>query len=363
MADDFQEKTEEATSKKLQDARKKGQVAKSQDLNSTFVLLIALVTLFATSDHFFSHLVQLSKMTFQTLGQDFGSLESVQVWLRNYLLFLAKMLLPLFGMIYIAALAVNFYQVGFEISTESLVPKWNKVNIFNPKNFKKFFDIQAFMRLFFGVSKMSVVGGVATAMVYYVLDDAKMLIFGEVGHLFVFISKNSFYIGIVTTIILFVLAILDMIYQGWKFRRDMKMSKQEVKDERKQVEGDAQTRGRMRQMLQGMIQSSMKTQIPQADVVVANPVHYAVALKYDSGKMAAPVCVGKGMRKMALYIRELAEEAGVPVVVNPPLAQTLHKAVEVGRLVPPEFYQSVAEVLAYVYRMNDKMTEEMESKR
>lgn len=355
MPDDFQEKTEEATPKKIRDARRKGQVAKSQDLNSTIVLLVALGTLYAAANYFFDQITYLTKMTFQNLGAEFGSLETAQQWLREYLFLIAGALGPLFMMIFIAALTVNIYQVGFEISTEPLVPKWTKINIFDPKNYKRFFDIQAVMRLFFGLSKMAAVGLVATFMIFYVLDEAKLLIFGEVTHLFVFISKNSFYIGIVTTLILFFLAIIDMIYQGWKFRKDLKMSKQEIKDERRQVEGDAQTRGRMRQMLQGMLQTSLKDQVPKADVVVANPIHYAVALKYDAEKMAAPVCVGKGMRKMALYIRGLAEEAGVPVVENPPLAQALHKAVEVGRLVPPDFYQSVAEVLAYVYRMNEKM--------
>ena len=355
MADDFQEKTEEATPKKLQDARKKGQVARSQDFTTSFVLFVGMTVLAFTGNFIFERVRRLSEAIFTHLDLSYGTLEDVAFWGERAIQFIFVTLFPMFVGVLIAALSVNVLQVGFLISTEPLTPKGKNLNIFNPSNYKKFFNVQALMRLVMGLSKIAVVGVVCYFVILGSLNDLSRLMMGEVDDMFYFLVWYGFLIGFLTAVILIVLGIIDFIYQRWKFSNDQKMSKQDIKDEHKQAEGDAQIKGRMRSMMQSFSQSRMKERVPESDVVIANPIHFAIAIKYDPEKIAAPFVVAKGARKMALIIKDLAKEHNVPIVENPPLAQALYKAVEVGTVIPPQFYHAIAEVLAYVYRLNQEL--------
>ena len=362
MADDFQEKTEEATPKKLQDARKKGQVARSQDFTTSFVLFVGMTVLAFTGNFIFERVRRLSEAIFTHLDLSYGTLEDVAFWGERAIQFIFVTLFPMFVGVLIAALSVNVLQVGFLISTEPLTPKGKNLNIFNPSNYKKFFNVQALMRLVMGLSKIAVVGVVCYFVILGSLNDLSRLMMGEVDDMFYFLVWYGFLIGFLTAVILIVLGIIDFIYQRWKFSNDQKMSKQDIKDEHKQAEGDAQIKGRMRSMMQSFSQSRMKERVPESDVVIANPIHSAIAIKYDPEKIAAPFVVAKGARKMALIIKDLAKEHNVPIVENPPLAQALYKAVEVGTVIPPQFYHAIAEVLAYVYRLNQELEGVFEKK-
>lgn len=355
MADDFQDKTEEPTHKKLSDARKKGQVAKSQDLTSAVMLLSGMLVLFSSSSYFYNGLVYVFRIVFTHLDHPLSSVDTVGFWFQRGMLYVITLLAPWFLMMLSVAVAVNLYQVGFMISTEGLKPKFQKLNIFNPQNIKKFFDSKTLMRLLFNLSKLSALAFVFYSMIKADMDKIMTLMHARVWDIAVFMAKEVFWIGTVTAILLLILGIFDFSFQKWKFNQDMKMTRQEVKEERKQTEGDAQIKARIRGLMQQFSSARMKANVPESDVIIANPVHYAIAIKYDANKMSAPMCMAKGARKMALLIKEIAEENKVPIVENPPLARALYKVVEVGSLVPPEFYYAVAEVLAYVYRLNQSL--------
>ncbi len=289
------------------------------------------------------------------LTESFDNQEAVIYWFQSGVQFVILVLTPFLLVLFVGALAINFYQVGFEPSTESLVPKWKNLNIADPENYKKFFNLSALMRLVFGISKLSVIGIVSFVIIYAGMKSNSRLMDSTTSVMFVFLFEQAFFIGIYIAGILIVLGIFDFLYQKWKFSNDMKMTKQEVKDERKQTEGDMQMKSKLRSMMQSFIQNRMKSNVQHADVVVANPIHFAVAIKYDAKKMAAPICIAKGARKVAIEIKERAKKYKIPVVENPPLARALYKVVDVGVYVPPDFYHSVAEVLAFVYRMNQEV--------
>lgn len=355
MADELQDKTEEATPKKLSDARKKGQVSKSQDLTTSVVLIGGMLILLVFSSMIFQMLSSLFAGIFRNLGQPFASFSSVVFWFKQGLFFLVTLLAPIFIVVFVLASMINVYQVNLVFSHHPLIPKWENINIFNVKKFKKFFELQAIMRLLFGLLKLSVVGFVCYFVILSLLSDISELIYANPKELLFFLSKNAFFIGLTISTILIVLGIIDFTYQKWKFSRDQKMTKQEVKEERKQTEGDVHVKSKMRSMMQLFTQSRMKANVPKSDVVIANPIHYAIAIKYDPEVMSAPVCLAKGARKMALAIKEIARESEIPIVENPLLARGLYKAVNIGEFIPSNFYYAIAEVLAYVYRLNEKI--------
>jgi flagellar biosynthesis protein FlhB len=355
MADDFQEKTEEATPKKLSDSRKKGQVSKSQDLTTGGMLFFSLLVLLSISQFLYERITNLTLGAIYNINEPFGDFASIVFWVREGVYYVVMTLLPFVMATFVTGLTLNVLQVGFLISPESLVPKWTRVNLFDPSNWKKFADLQAIMKLAFGISKLFVVAIIITLTIYFLLPDMSLLMNGNVEQIGRFLIENAFWMALAIAIILISLGIMDFIYQKWKFANDMKMSRQELKDERKQSEGDASVKSRMRSMMQSFTQSRMKQSVPEADVIIANPTHYAIALKYDVEKMVAPVCLAKGMRKVALSIKDIAAEHKIPIVENPPLARGLYKSVEIGGVVPPEFFHAVAEVLAYVYSLDQEV--------
>ncbi|MCB1135028.1 MAG: flagellar biosynthesis protein FlhB [Chlamydiia bacterium] len=354
MAEEFQEKTEEPTHKKLSDARKKGQVAKSQDLTASVVLFAGMLFMLGFGTFTYRRVEHFTQAIFTNLNYNFETIESVVAGFQSGVLYVMLTLLPLFLAVAVASLLINVAQVGWQITTESLKPKWNNLNLFNPKNYKKFFSVQAIVRLTMGFGKLGCIGGACYLIMKGGADQISILMHSTTWQILTYVCMQSVKIGVITAVLLLALGIGDFVFHKWKFMQEMRMTRTEVKDERKQTEGDVQVKSRLRAMMQGFLQNRMRENVPKADVVVANPVHYAIAIKYDPEKMPAPLCVAKGARRLALAIRELAENNGVPVVENPPLAQALYRSVEVGSLIPPTFYHSIAEVLAYVYRLEEE---------
>ncbi len=348
------EKTEDATSKKLSKAREEGQVAKSVEIPSAFVLLGGVLALYASAYFVYGNILAVMHDSFS-----FTVLPRISDTAMTHLLFRYSerffiMISPLLAAVVISALAANIYQVGFQISWKAIQPKLTKLDPI--KGFTQKFTSRAVVDLVKSIFKIVII----TAVVYFSVSgemaDIARLHDQSVGYILLYILKVSFYIFIKVILAMVFLAVLDYVFQKWKFLQDQKMTKQEVKDERKQTDGDPQVKARIRQLQAQAARKRMMAEVPEADVVVTNPTRLAVAVKYDGKAMEAPMVTAKGAGHVAGKIREIAREAGVPLVEDKVLARNLYSMVEVGREVPSELFQDVAELLAYVYKLKGKQS-------
>jgi flagellar biosynthetic protein FlhB len=350
------EKTEDATSKKLTDARKDGKVAKSTEIVMAasllgLFLLLKFYAVFMGSQ--FSGVFNRIYSLIPSVAED-GSAENVLLAIIRYVLIEVVILAaPFFIMAVAVALIGNVAQVGWQISTKPMEPDLSK---FNPvSGMKKLFSKDKLIELLKSVLKIAAV----SYMVYTVLVKQvdKLLTLYDMG-LFEAVGLVGgivIDIGIRISILFLFIGICDVFYQNRKFKNDMKMTKQEVKDEYKNTEGDPQVKGRIRGKMREASQRRMMQELPKADVVITNPTHLAVAIKYDKDKSQAPVVVAKGADYLAEKIKTVARENQVEIVENKPLARMLYYNVEIGDEIPAELYQMVAEVLAYVYRLQNKI--------
>jgi flagellar biosynthetic protein FlhB len=345
-----QERTEKATPKRRQQARRKGQVAISKEIPSVMILMTAMAFFYFAGTWMFWNISEVIGGVYQqldTLRFDATADLSAFVMVMFNKVFL--ILIPFFVPVLIAGLAGNISQIGFEMHSEGMRPKLSK---FNPiSGMKKLVSLKSLVEMVKSLFKILIVGGIAYGVVKKEMTQFPALMQQEVGNIVVFIGMVSFRIFFFVCLALLVLAVLDYIYQRWQFEENMKMTKQEVKDERRQTEGDPKIKGRIRKMQMEMAARRMMEEVPEADVVITNPTHLAVALKFDAGQMVAPTVVAKGAGPVAQKIREIARDNQVPIVEDKPLAQALHKMVEIGEFIPAELYRAVAEVLAYVYRL------------
>src|SRR4051794_18524579 len=343
------EKTEAPTPKRLEEARKKGQVAKSADLNGAVVMLAGLLTIGAAGGRIVGH---LREAMLGSLGQ-IANPEVVSVAGLGELLtrtggHLAGAMLPVAGSCLAAALLVNVGQVGFKPNLSLLKPDPKKLNPVN--GFKQIYGKHALVELAKNLVKVSVVAGiVAAALLPQISTFAGMVGIAPAelsSHLVDQISALAKRAGIAYLVI----GLADFAYQKRKMLKQLRMDHQEVKDESKQQQLPPEVRSALRRRQMSAARARMMAAVPTADVVVTNPTHFSVALKYD-GTSPAPEVVAKGQDLVALKIREMAAEHGVPVVPDPPLARSLHATVEVGQQVPEELYEAVAQLLAFVYRV------------
>jgi len=345
-----QERTERATPKRRREARKKGQVAQSRELPSVLILMTALGFFYFAGSWIFGNLSQviggvygqLDTLRLNTVQQ--VSAFSVEIFEKVLLI-----LVPFFVPILVAGLAGNIGQIGFEIHGEPMYPKLTKLNPI--AGFKKLISLRSLVELVKSIVKILLVGGITFGIVEKETKAMPALMQQEVFDILLFTGRVAFKIFFFVCLALIVLAFLDYAYQRWQYEQSLKMTKQEVKDERKQSEGDPKVKGRIRRVQQELARRRMMEAVPEADVVITNPVHLAVALKFDAAKMIAPKIIAKGSGHIAEKIKEIARNHQVPLVENKPLAQALHKMVEIGEFIPVELYRAVAEVLAYVYRL------------
>ena len=347
--ENFEEKTEKATPRKREDFRKKGEVAKSRELPSVAVLLAGMVTMVVFASYMYTHIQLIIK-------EDFAFIPIKELGLTEFMILARKMvwlflltLSPLFASIFIAAILSNVMQVGFMISAESIRPKLSKLNPI--KGFERLVSKQAFMELFKTLLKLVTVGAVAYLMVKVEMKDVYHLWEMEINSLVAYTLIMIFKIAIGSTLAMIVLVVIDYSFQKWEFERRLRMSRKELKDEMKRLEGDPLIKSRIRSIQMQMARKRMMQDVPEADVVITNPTHLAVALKYDPSVMSAPKILAKGARKIAERIKELAAKHNVPIVENKELAQSLYAFVNIGDEVPPNLYQAVAEVLAYIYKL------------
>lgn len=348
----FQEKTEQATPRRRDEARRKGQVARSQELNSAVVLLAALVGLHFLGTGVLHRLMEFMKHIMAEGPSIVVTPASFPMYVIDWSRAYFFSVFPVILIVGAAGLAISLGQVGFLVNEEALQPKLNRLN--PGPGLKRLVSKRSLFELVKGILKILIVGYVSYLTIAPEIGRISGLSDIGIGDTFGYMGTMIFRVGLNTALILLVLAIIDYAYQRWEWLNGLKMTKQEVKEETKQTEGDPQVRSRVRSLQREMARKRMMDEVPEADVVITNPTHYAVAVKYDLDTMDAPRVVAKGQNLIAQRIKELARDAGVPLVENKPLAQTLFKAVEVGGEIPQDLYRAVAEVLAYVYRLKGK---------
>jgi len=345
----FQEKTEPATPRRQQEARRKGEVAKSQELNSLLILLGGLVLLRLLGSGIFQGLSQLSRYLWRNASTFPLTLSEIPIHFSRGIVQVSQFLLPVVLGIMLIAIATNLMQVGFIFSSSSLAPDLNRIN--PVKGMGNLFSKRALMRLLFSMLKIFVIAYIAYITIRAQLPQLLFLTGKSVGQIFLFVANCVYQLGLRCVLGLVPLVVLDYIFQRWEHNQKLRMTRQEVLEEHKQTEGSPLLKSRIRSLQRQVARQRMMQEIPKANVVITNPTQIAVALKYEREKMNAPVVVARGARLIAERIKELARMHGIPLVENRWLAQALYKSVEVGEEVPIRFYQAIAEVLAYVYRL------------
>jgi flagellar biosynthetic protein FlhB len=345
-----QEKTEKATGKKRSEARRKGQVAQSKEISSAVILMTALGIFYFSGAWILQNLAQLIAGVYQNIGTlRFTQVSDASTFSLEILYQFLAVLLPFLLPIAVVGFVANVMQVGFVISTEAMALKFTKLNPVS--GMKRLGSLKSMVELGKSIIKILIIGSIAYLLVKSDIQEFPVLIHQEVGQILVFIARVSLKVCFFVCLAIIVLAVLDYIYQRWQHEQDLKMTKQEVKDELKQTLGDPKVKARIRGIQMEMARRRMMEAVPEADVVIINPTYLAIALKFDAREMIAPRILAKGSGHIAQRIREIALEHQIPIVEEKPLAQALFKMVEIGDYIPAELYRAVAEVLAYVYRL------------
>ena len=353
------EKTEEPTGKKLSDARKEGQVAKSKEIANAFGMLALFLILKVYVGSIGTSFINGFRFVYGQMPDVIkmynGDLPtaSMMVLIRSMMVRLLIIIAPVLLIGVAVAVICDLVQVKWKPTTKPLQPKFSKLS--PVKGFGRIFSPNSLMELVKSVLKLAVIGYVVYSYVQDRVGQIFILYNITLNQAIGLIGEIVIDLGIRIAAVYMIIAFLDLFYQRWKFRQDMKMTKQEVKDEYKNAEGDPQIKAKQTQRMREASMRRMMQQLPEADVVITNPTHYAVAVKYDPEKYDAPYVLAKGENYLAQRIKDVAKENDIEIVENKPLARMLYANVEVGELIPPELYQAVAEVLAFVYHLKGKV--------
>jgi flagellar biosynthesis protein FlhB len=343
------EKTEKATPKKKQDARKKGQVAKSADVNTAFIMLLVFIMLWFMGGTLQQQLLDVFRHSFQEYMLQELTINTVQTIFLELTYQSAMILGPIMIVAFIAAVAANYMQVGFLFSAEAIQMKLNKLNPI--EGFKRIYSIRAIVELLKSLLKVTFVGFAAFSVIWYQMDGIMTLSRLSVGKAVSYIGQITLQMGLIASVLLIFLSVMDYLYQRFDHEKNLRMSKQDVKDEYKKSEGDPQIKSKIKEKQRQMAMQRMMQDVPNADVIITNPTHFAIAIKYDESKSDAPYVVAKGVDYVAQRIKQIAKENSVVTVENKPLARALYKEIEIGDRIPEDFFKAVAEILAYVYRL------------
>ena len=344
-----EDKTEKATPRRRQRAREKGNVAQSQEVGSVFTLVFGLLTLYLCSSYMINGIREVLIRYLSGIGTKSITPDMFSSALTSSVLSTLVIVAPVLGALLIIALASSYVQFGFLFTTKTLKPKLSAIK----PSFKKLNPVskENLVKLGVAIIKLTVIGIVAYKSLRSEIPNLLNLTDTSVSNIFSFSCMLTFKLILKIGILFIIAAIADFIFRKYKHEESIKMTKQEIKDERKDLEGDPKVKGRVRSIqIKTALQRMMK-EVPEADVVITNPTHYAVAIKYDNEKMWAPKVVAKGARLIAERIKEIARQHDIPCVENKPLAQALYKVAEVGKFIPAAFYHAVAEILAYIYSL------------
>ncbi len=348
------DKTEKATPKKREDARKKGQVLQSKDISNAVVLTAIFLAIKVMGRYLYGEISSFFVYVFENypaLLED-TSINSISVIYKDVLFLFLKVAGPLLAIGLVLGVIVSAMQVGSVFTLETLKPQFNKINPLN--GFKRIFSIKSVAELFKSLAKVAVIGYIAYTGIVAELYNFAKLMHMDVMSIAAYIGDTSINVALRICIALIILGVIDYAYQWWQYEKDLKMTKHEVKEEYKQTEGNPEIKQKIKQKQREISMRRMMNDIPQADVVITNPTHFAVAIKYDIKVAPAPVVIAKGQDFIALRIKEIAKENKVEVVENKPLARTLFSTVEIGESIPPDLFQAVAEILAFVYSLKGR---------
>ncbi len=346
-----EDRTEPATPKKRKELKRRGRIHRSQDLGSVAVFVGVLLCLHATGGASADHLRLYLRSSLARLGERQTLTANDLVLLFGEVALIAfHALWPIVLTAMLLGILVNGAQTGFSVGSRALVPDFTRINPL--AGLQRLTSGRSLVELAKSALKCIIVLGIAWRTISADYPSLVMTMRQDVATALGAVGETVYRLALRTTLFLFVVAVADYLYGRWSFERSIRMTKQEVKEESKAQEASPLMRSRMRTRLRQLLRRAMLSKVPQADAIVTNPTHYAVALKYDAATMQAPVVLAKGAGCIAARIRQIGGENGVPIVENPPLARALFRQVEVGQEVPPEFYVAVAEVLAYVYQID-----------
>ncbi len=348
------EKTEEPTAKKRSQARDEGQVAKSAEVATAFLLIAVFFTLKSLIGYMLSNVYDIMYDTFNTIKnyEELYSIPNLMNFFTNIIIMITITILPILLISAFMGFIANYIQVGWHPTTKPLMPKFSKLNPLS--GFKRIFSPNAIMELFKSVTKFIII----VIVTYNVLKDkipvVMQLTTYELNTAVLIVGDNIIQLGLTIGSVFLAIALIDYIYQKRKLTKDLRMTKQEIKEEYKSVEGNPQIKGQIKQKMREASMRRMMNDVPTADVIITNPTHYAVCLKYVPGENNVPIVVAKGVDHMAKRIKDIGREHSIEIVENKPLARALYATVDIGGQIPEELYQSVAEILAYVFRLKNK---------
>jgi flagellar biosynthetic protein FlhB len=345
-----QERSEQPSSKRIQDAKDKGQVCKSTEVSTCLLFLTTVISFYFYIPSVARKLGDVMSFYIGNTSAWDGTQDSLVTIFHQAVIQLGILVLPILVIFLAIGIASNILQIGFIFSGEPIIPKFSKLNpITGFKN--KFFSVKSLEQLVKTLVILIVISWVAYRAIKRELPIFPPLIDCDLSVIVLTFFQSSMHLLWDFLWIFVVVATADFIFQRWQHTKDLMMTKQEVKEEFKQHEGDPMIRSRIRSIQMHMARRRMMKEVPKADVIITNPTHLAVALKYERGKMLAPVVLAKGAGHVAEKIREVARANSIPIVEDKPLAQALYKTVEIGDAIPEEWYKAVAEILAYVYKL------------
>jgi len=350
MADDA-EKTEEPTPKKIEDARKEGNVPKSQDASGVITLFVAILAILMLFPFMAEHLIFLVKYYFSLVGMEINKEAMIGlafVTVREFLI----IVMPLSIAVAIAGVIAALSQFGFLFTIDAIQPKFSKLDPI--KGIKNLFSLKKLVDGIKITFKSFTTLGIGFIVFFQFIEELPTVALFGLGDQMAWLQEKMLIIAFIMLFIIFIFALIDVIIVRKQYFDNLKMSKQEIKDEMKNMEGDPLIKSKIRQIQMQTARKRMMAEVPNADVVITNPTHYAVAIKYDNENSHAPIVVAKGMDNIAQQIKKIARENKVHIVQNPPLARSLYSEVEIDKAIPEALFAAVAEVLAYVYKMNKK---------
>lgn len=349
FADDS--KTEKATPKKKEEARKKGQVLHSKEVNTALILLLTFLAIKLLGGYIYSVIQNFWIRLMEEYPQqrDIFTLPVLTKLFYESILCMGKVLTPILAVVLVTGLAVSYAQVGALFTTETLGFKFDRINPIS--GLKRVFSLRSVVELVKSILKIFFIGYVAYSYLKGETENMLNLMAMEPLESAAYIASLSINVAIRISFSLLFIALLDYLYQWWDYEKSLKMTKQEIKEEFKQLEGNPEIKGKIKQKQRQMSMRRMMAEVPKADVVITNPTHFAVAVKYDASLGEAPMVLAKGQDYIAQRIKEIARENKVEIVENKPLARQLYSSVEIGEAIPQELYQAVAEVLAFVYSL------------
>lgn len=350
MAEDDSEKTEDPTSKRLSEARKKGNVARSSEVDTALFLLMLLVVIKIGGPYIIAILKDFYVYSFNNLSMDLGILSAQNLFIK-FMMYYWIILLPIGLMFIFSGFVSMILQVGWLITFENLKPKFD---IFKLGALKEMFSIEGFKKLVKGVVKLFILGLITWLVIKNFLNDLLGLINLDVVTIYIFLIKLV--VRVITALLLFYVffAVVDYFWTKFNHNKKLKMTKSEVKDEFKQMEGDPQVKRKIMSLMMEESMKRMMKEVPKADVVITNPIHLAIAVKYDAEISEAPIVVAKGKRLIAEKIKQIARDNDIPIIEDKPLARLLYKNCDVGKPIDVQFYAAVAEILAQIYKMKNK---------